>query len=90
VKPKIKFRSFQNPDHLRGFPELESREELCRIRDTFAAAALQGLIYSLSSHEPDEVASIAYAFADGMMRQRKPSPSEAYLRAEELRHGKKT
>ena len=50
------------------------------LRDYFAAAALQGLLASgtgvivavtqARSHDPDEVANAAYAYADAMLKER--------------------
>lgn len=51
-------------------------EERARLRDFFAAAALQGLLAnsSLDTPPPSEAAADAYLYADAMLRRREAPP----------------
>jgi hypothetical protein len=41
-----------------------------RLRDFFAAAALQGMLASGDCHHPETIAAAAYAMADTMLKAR--------------------
>ena len=40
------------------------------LRDFFAAEAMQGLLLDINSMEPEQTATLAYLYADAMMKER--------------------
>jgi hypothetical protein len=40
------------------------------LRDYFAAEAMQGLLLDINSMEPEQTATLAYLYADAMMKER--------------------
>lgn len=64
----------------------EQRAERARLRETFAAAALTGLLAKHGLHGSDFVQERAYVVADAMLRER----ARSYEKTDEKRRGSDT
>jgi hypothetical protein len=54
----------------RGISINQAQQDGMDLRDYFAAEAMQGLLLDINSMEPEQTATLAYLYADAMMKER--------------------